>query len=268
MQTTRSEGAITPSSRSNFGAGDAGRAGRFATNSACAHLGFGVEDLLVRNFANDPVHEVECAQALLQIHGAIDFDGAGDRVGFGFASVEFVVVIASDAIVGFAVVPAQAAAFVQLMEGVSAGGIDHCQARNAVDQAELMEFDKGLAESARVTEVAAGDHDPIGRLPTQGFEDAEHDGLLAFEAERIDAVDEVNAKVFGDFFHAQHGIIEVACDLNGERAVFERLRKLAEGDLAAADEDDRFHQTGHGAIHSERCGGVAGRSAGGSLRAG
>ena len=45
-----------------------------------------------------------------------------------------------------------------------------------------------------------------------------------------------------DLLHAGHGVVEVAGDLHRQRAVVERLRKLAVGDLARADEDHRLHQ--------------------------
>ena len=78
-----------------------------------------------------------------------------------------------------------------------------------------------------------------GTSQLERFEHAEHDRLLAFEPERIDAVDEVDALLRADLLDALHGIVEVAGDLHRERAVVERLRELAVGDLARADEDDR-----------------------------
>ena len=88
--------------------------------------------------------------------------------------------------------------FVQLVERVGAGGVDHGQPRHAVDQAELVQFVKRFAERARVAEVAAGHDDPIGHFPLEAFEHAEHDRLLAFEPEGIHAVDEVDAFLLAD----------------------------------------------------------------------
>ena len=79
MQTTRSLGAMTPSSRSSLRAGDAGGAGRLAAEAAGADLGLGVEDLLVGHLAHDAVAALERPQALGQVHRPVDFDGAGDR---------------------------------------------------------------------------------------------------------------------------------------------------------------------------------------------
>src|SRR5262249_556665 len=62
--------------------------------------------------------------------------------------------------------------------------------------------------------------------------------------------------------------VEVAGDLYGEGAVVERLRQLAVGDLAAADEDDGAHQPGRGAENRKRGAGVAGAGAGGAFGAG
>ena len=48
--------------------------------------------------------------------------------------------------------------------------------------------------------------------------------------------------LLADLLDAVHGVVEVAGDLHRQRAVVERLRELAVGDLAGADEDDRLHQ--------------------------
>ena len=60
-----------------------------------------------------------------------------------------------------------------------------------------LQLDERLAERAGVAQVAAGHDDPVGHLPAQGFEHAVHDRLLPFEAERIDAVDQVDAQLAG-----------------------------------------------------------------------
>ena len=127
-------------------------------------------------------------------------------------------------------VPAQAALLVELVERVGAGRVDHRQPRHALDQPERLEFGKRLAEGARVAQVAARHDDPVGRLPRERLEHAEHDRLLAFEPERIDAVDQVDAQLAADLAHAHHGIVEVAGDLHGQGTVVERLRELAVGD--------------------------------------
>src|SRR5256885_6141633 len=54
--------------------------------------------------------------------------------------------------------------------------------------------------------------------------DLQHDRLLPFQAEGVDAVDEVNAEALGDLLDALHGVVEVAGDLHRERAVVEPLR--------------------------------------------
>ena len=113
------------------------------------------------------------------------------------AGVELGVVVVGDRRVGPAAVPAQAALLVQLVERVGAGGVDHGQPRHAVDQAELVQLGEGLAERAGVAQVAAGHDDPVGHLPAQAFEHAEHDRLLPFQPEGIDAVDQVDAQLAG-----------------------------------------------------------------------
>ena len=98
---------------------------------------------------------------------------------------------------------------------------------DAVDQPEFLQLDERLAEARHVAEVAAGHHDPVRHLPPQRFQHAEHDRLLPFEPERVDAVDEVDAELPAHFLHAAQGVVEVAGDLHRQRAVVERLRQLA-----------------------------------------
>ena len=128
-----------------------------------------------------------------------------------------------------------------------------------------MQLVERLAEGAGVAQVSAGHDDPVGRLPAQRFQHAEHDRLLPFQPEGIDAVDQVDAQLLADLLDAGHGVVEVAGDLHRQRAVVERLRKLAVGDLARADEDHRLHQPRDGAIEGQRGAGVAGRGAGGAV---
>jgi len=134
-------------------------------------------------------------------------------------------------------------------------------ARRALDQAQVDQLDKGLAKGADVAEVAAGHHDPVGHLPAQRLQDAIHDRLLPLQTEGIDAVDKIDAELRSDLLHAQHGIVEVAGNLHRQRSVVQRLRQLAVGDLARADEDDGPHQPGGRAEDGEAGAGVARRGA-------
>ena len=104
----------------------------------------------------------------------------------------------------------------ELFECPGAGRVDHRQAGDPVDQAEVLELDEGLAECARVAQVAAGNDDPVGDLPAHPFQDAVHDRFLAFEPERIDRVHEVDVEAAGDLADALHGVVEVADDLDRE----------------------------------------------------
>ena len=151
----------------------------------------------------------------------------------------------------------------ELVEGLGAGGVDDGQAGDPVDQAEMLELDERLAEGAGVAEVAAGHDDPVGRLPGQGLQDPVHDRLLAFEAERVDRVHQVDAEPVGHLADPVHGVVEVADDLDRQGAVVERLGQLAIGDLARADEDDRLEAERRGrAVDRQRRRGVAGAGAG------
>ena len=79
-----------------------------------------------------------------------------------------------------------------------------------------------------------------GGSQAERLEHPEHDRLLAFEAEGVDRVHQVDAQAVGHLADALHRVVEVADDLDRQRAVVERLGELAVGDLARADEDDRL----------------------------
>src|SRR5205807_314170 len=104
---------------------------------------------------------------------------------------------------------------------------DNCQPRDLFDQPQLLELRERLAEGGAVAEVATGDDDPVGTLPIARFENAEHDALLPLEPERVDAVHQVDADfraVHCDLANAAEARVEIAPDLERQRAVVERLR--------------------------------------------
>jgi hypothetical protein len=160
-----------------------------------------------------------------------------------------------------AVLPADAADLVQLVQRIGAARVDHGQPRQAVDQSQAVQFRKRFAEGARVAQVAARHHDPVGHFPTQRLEHPVHDRLLAFEPERVDAVDQIDAQIARDLLDPDHRVVEIALDLHRQRAVFQRLGQFAVSDLARSNKDHRFHQPGDGAVHGQRSAGVAGRRA-------
>src|SRR5690606_37560787 len=108
--------------------------------------------------------------------------------------------------IDFAAVPAHATALEQLVRRVGTAGIDHRQAWDAVDQPVSLQFHERLAKGAAVAQVAAGDDDPVGDLPAKRLEHAKHDRLLSLEPERVDAVDQVDAELFGDLLDPEHRV--------------------------------------------------------------
>ena len=80
----------------------------------------------------------------------------------------------------------------------------------------------------------------------------------------------ISGAVLGDLADAGEAGVEIARDLERDRAVVEGLAELAERDLAVPDEDIRG-EPGEGGVHGEAGGGVAGggaRDAGGVDHAG
>src|SRR3954451_20477134 len=89
-----------------LGAGDARSTCRFAAEAVGADLGLSVEDLLIGHLADDAIAPVQGAQALGEVHRAVDFDGTGNRVGFGDSGIQFSVIVGDRGAVDVAVVPA------------------------------------------------------------------------------------------------------------------------------------------------------------------
>lgn len=245
---------------------DAGRRSWLAAEPAGSDHRFGIQDFLVGNLPDDAVAELQCSQAFLQVDGAIDFDRACQCVRFDPVLIHVVHVLADRIQVYMASVPANAAAFVQFIKRVGTGGIDDCQTRDAVDEAEFFQFHERLAKRAAVAQIATGDDDPVGDFPPQRFEHAEHDRLLAFQAKRIDRINQVDPQFLSDLANPDHRVIEIAGDLDRQGAVVERLAEFSVRNFAAADEDNRFHQAGRTAVQCQRRRGVPGARTGGTLR--
>ena len=238
--------------------GDACRAGRFTTETAGPDLRFGIQDFLIGDLPNDAIAGVQSSETLFQVDRTIDFNRAGNRRGFAM----FVIHVGEEgvdrSIVGHSPVPADASLFIQLIQRVRPGRIDHRQTGNAIDQTQVLQFDECFTECRRISQVSAGDHDPVGNLPIKAFQHAIHDRLLTFEPERVDAVTQVDPPLPGDFADSFESIIEITQDLQRLRVVVEGLRKFAEGDLTAADKDDDTEQLGRAGIDRQGGTGVAG----------
>ena len=251
-----------------FGSGDAGGAGGFAAEAAGSDLGFGFQDQFVRDLTHDTVADFECSQALQQVDRAVDLDGSCERRGSAVVGVHLREEFVGDDFrcVEPAAVPTQLVLLEELIQRVRAGGIDDRQTRDAIDEAQLFQLGERLAERARVAEVPARHHDPIGDFPVQTFEHSEHDRLLAFQPERVHAVAQVNPARRADIADLLEGVIEVSLNLQRLRSVVERLRQLSERDLAAANEDDGVKQPRGAGVNRQRRAGVARRGTRRDLR--
>ena len=86
--------------------------------------------------------------------------------------------------------------------------------------------------------VPAREHHPVRHVPISLVEHLRHDGLLPLDAKRIDRVQQVDSQPLGKLPHQRQNLIEVRLHLDRLCAVFERLRQLAECDVAVRDEND------------------------------
>jgi hypothetical protein len=132
-----------------------------------------------------------------------------------------------------------------------AGGLDDADLRNAVDEAEVEHLREALAEGGAVGEVTAGDDDVVRDLPIALLEDFECRCLLAFEAVRIDGVQQVDRRALDELGKDANAAVEVGAELDGGGAVVHGLRELAPGNLALGNEDERL-QTGAGGVSGHR----------------
>ena len=86
---------------------------------------------------------------------------------------------------------------------------------------------KTFAESRNVAKIAARQHDPVGRMPVALVHQFDHDGLLSFDAERIDGIQQINTELLTENTNQLQNLIEIRFNLKRKRAVFQCLRKFA-----------------------------------------
>ena len=91
-------------------------------------------------------------------------------------------------------------------------------------------------------------------------------GLLAFDADGVDAVDDFDFAGLAEFANDAQCFVEIAFDRNRGRAVHQRLRQFAEGDFAVGQQHDAFHFGARG-VSGRGGGSVAGAGANDDLRA-
>src|SRR5579883_395241 len=134
----------------------------------------------------------------------------------------------------------------EFVERRRAFGLDHGQARHFSDKSEIAEFAQCFAESGRVAEIAAGQDDPVRRIPVALVQHFEDDRFLALDAKRVDGVEQVDAEAIGQGPHERENLVEVGFHLKRAGAVFERLREFAVRDIAVRDENDGIEAGGAG----------------------
>src|ERR1041385_2527859 len=116
-------------------------------------------------------------------------------------------------------------------------------ARHTLDQPTLQQLAKAFAKRGTISEIPARQHEMIRHLPAKLFRELERDRLLAFDAKRIDRVNQINRAVFGEFANHVHANVEVAFNLEHLRTVVQRLRELRMTHLTTGN-DDRARQIG------------------------
>ena len=152
------------------------------------------------------------------------------------------------------------AARVSAVERVRVFGLCNDDTRDAVDEAHGLAVFEALGESAYVTEVAAWDNHGVRDGPAEFLADFRRNGLLAFDAEAVHGVCEVNAIVLRDFLNNLHATVKVGIEGEHNAAVRNRLDELCGAGLAGREEHDR-RNAGLGAVGAEGGGRVTGGGA-------
>src|SRR5258706_7997764 len=114
------------------------------------------------------------------------------------------------------------------------------QPRHTINDAELKQLLETFAERRGVAEIATRYYDMIRNLPRALLQEFGSNGLLAFDAKRIDRIYQIDRFVFGKFPNNAHRIIEVAIDLQDDSPVVQTLGQLCVTDLSARHEDRAF----------------------------
>ncbi len=132
----------------------------------------------------------------------------------GFATgVDFVrKAIASAAIVWHGFRPGK-----QMRERGCAFGLNDAEFRQAIDQAEAKHFVETFSERGAIAHVSAGNDHVIRNAPVALLQEFEGDGLLPFDAKRIDGIGDVNRRLIGKLSNQAHAIVEISRDFANDR---------------------------------------------------
>ncbi len=191
------------------------------------------EDLLVGAFVEPAARLLLRVPRLVPGLGMTDADGGGH---------------------GFGVIHGTAA-----QEGSGTGRLVTHHDGRRVDDAVIAVLGVALPVGGDVAGVAHRQAVVIGsRLEL--LHDLEGSGLLPLDAEGVDGVDDGHRGLFGNLLHQAHAVVEVAAQLDGDRAVHHGLGQLAHGDLALGNEHEGS-DAGARRIGRRRGGGVAGGGA-------
>ena len=147
-----------------------------------------------------------------------------------------------------------------LVEWIGVFCLSDDDARDAVDEAHSLAVFEALGECAHVTEVTARDNHGVRNGPAEFLADFRRNGFLAFDAEAVHGVGEINAVVLRDFLNDLHATVKVGVESEHDAAVRNRLDELCSAGLAGWEEHDGRY-AGLSAVSAEGCRSITGRSA-------
>src|SRR5712692_10124910 len=187
---------------------------RFATDAIGADFGFGSSDFNFRDLFDLAAGCLQHAQRFFPRCRIADAYGGRERVGSH----------------RFELLPAKLAH--AAVERVRAVRLDDGKLRQARDQFELTHFEKRLADRGTVSQIASGDDDVVGRLPRELLHEFDGGGFLAFDAIRINRIQQVDRFLADEVVEDADASVKISAELAGEGSGVERLRELAPGNFA------------------------------------
>ncbi len=130
---------------------------------------------------------------------------------------------------------------VVLVDRVGVSGLHPDDLGQAIDDADLLEFDEPVHHRRDVAGVTYGHHhDLVGQLILEFLGDFVRIGLLAQNAPGVLGIEQGHVVMVGKRFHDLHAIVEHAGNFVHPGAAAQRLRQLLRGHLLVRQQDRRF----------------------------
>ena len=144
-----------------------------------------------------------------------------------------------------------------LVKRIGAAGLGSHKPRQARDYSQILQQLQALVERANVAQVARRHDDPFRHGPVKLAHNLHAHGLLAFNAQAVHGVCQVDAVVLRHFAHYTHAAVKVRVQRQHVRAMRQRLHQLRIAHLVSRQKDN-CRDAGRRCICRQRRAGIAG----------